>query len=78
MRAWWPVGSQPAVDGASSTDEIVGWGPDNGYVYQKAFVEFFAEREEMEKLELKVKGKGNGVVDFLAANALVSTLAYNA
>jgi methylenetetrahydrofolate reductase (NADPH) len=33
------INSQPAVDGAKSTDPINGWGPRNGYVYQKAYLE---------------------------------------
>ncbi|KAH9919945.1 methylenetetrahydrofolate reduct [Amylocystis lapponica] len=35
------INSQPAVDGARSDDRIHGWGPANGYVYQKAYLEFF-------------------------------------
>ena len=33
------VNSQPAVDGAKSSDPVYGWGPRNGYVYQKAYLE---------------------------------------
>jgi methylenetetrahydrofolate reductase (NADPH) len=29
------INSQPAVDGAPSDDPTHGWGPKNGYVYQK-------------------------------------------
>lgn len=29
------INSQPAVNGASSDDKVFGWGPRNGYVYQK-------------------------------------------
>lgn len=29
------INSQPAVDGARSNDRVHGWGPANGYVYQK-------------------------------------------
>src|SRR5882762_3923156 len=29
------INSQPAVNGARSDDKIFGWGPGNGYVYQK-------------------------------------------
>jgi len=35
------INSQPAVNGARSDDPAVGWGPSNGYVYQKAYLEFF-------------------------------------
>ncbi|MCJ1394132.1 hypothetical protein MMC18_007010 [Xylographa bjoerkii] len=40
-RGWWSVASQPAVDGVSSDNAIFGWGPKGGFVFQKAFVEFF-------------------------------------
>jgi len=33
------VNSQPAVDGAKSSHPVHGWGPPNGYVYQKAYLE---------------------------------------
>lgn len=29
------INSQPAVNGARSDDKVHGWGPSNGYVYQK-------------------------------------------
>lgn len=35
------INSQPAVNGVRSDDKIFGWGPSNGYVYQKAYLEFF-------------------------------------
>ncbi|KAF7356615.1 Methylenetetrahydrofolate reductase [Mycena venus] len=35
------INSQPAVNGAKSEDKVFGWGPRNGYVYQKAYLEFF-------------------------------------
>ena len=40
-RGWWSVASQPAVDGVKSSDRVFGWGPDGGFVFQKAFVEFW-------------------------------------
>lgn len=33
------INSQPAVDGVKSSDPVLGWGPNNGYVYQKAYLE---------------------------------------
>lgn len=44
------VSSQPAVNGKKSTDEVFGWGPKDGYVYQKAFLEFFISPEMFEEL----------------------------
>ena len=40
-RGWWTIASQPAVDGVPSSHPIHGWGPKGGFVFQKAFVEFF-------------------------------------
>ncbi|KAG6331406.1 hypothetical protein ID866_7684 [Astraeus odoratus] len=44
------INSQPAVDGARSDDPMFGWGPSNGYVYQKAYLEFFVNAELLEIL----------------------------
>jgi len=35
------INSQPAVNGVPSNDKVFGWGPSNGFVYQKAYLEFF-------------------------------------
>ena len=40
-KGWWSVASQPAVDGIKSSDPTFGWGPSGGFVFQKAFVEFW-------------------------------------
>jgi len=42
--------SQPRVNGALSSDPYVGWGPPNGFVYQKAYVEFFLSKERLQHL----------------------------
>ncbi|EKM50042.1 uncharacterized protein PHACADRAFT_264540 [Phanerochaete carnosa HHB-10118-sp] len=44
------INSQPAVDGVRSDDKVHGWGPSNGYVYQKAYLEFFVSPELLECL----------------------------
>lgn len=67
-RGWWTVGSQPAVDGASSADEVVGWGPRAGYVFQKGFVEFFCRQEEVVAIERRVEERGGGWVHMFAGN----------
>ncbi|KAK0061314.1 methylenetetrahydrofolate reductase-like isoform X1 [Biomphalaria pfeifferi] len=45
------INSQPRVNGASSTDPIVGWGSPNGYIYQKAYLEFFTSKESVDALK---------------------------
>lgn len=54
-----------------SADEVFGWGPANGYVFQKGFVEFFAEKGDVDKLERRIRLQGGGCVDFFAANEQV-------
>lgn len=44
------INSQPRVNAAPSSDPSVGWGGDDGYVFQKAYVEFFTSPELMKKL----------------------------
>uniref|UniRef100_A0A914EJM8 methylenetetrahydrofolate reductase (NADPH) n=1 Tax=Acrobeloides nanus TaxID=290746 RepID=A0A914EJM8_9BILA len=44
------VNSQPSVNGAPSTDPLVGWGKPGGYCYQKAYLEFFVSRELAQNL----------------------------
>ncbi|KAF8559704.1 MTHFR-domain-containing protein [Imleria badia] len=65
----WTVCSQPAIDNASSTDDAFGWGPKDGYVFQKGFVEFFAEENVVYQIEKKIEREGNGWVHFFAANS---------
>lgn len=35
------INSQPATNGVPSTDPVHGWGGPNGYIYKKAYMEFF-------------------------------------
>jgi methylenetetrahydrofolate reductase (NADPH) len=66
-RGWWTVASQPAVNGVRSSDSIFGWGPQNGFVFQKAFVELFLSSTSWDSLRSLLLG--NESVSFLAMNA---------
>ena len=44
------MGSQPRVNAARSDDADVGWGGAGGYVFQKAYVEFFVSPELFKRL----------------------------
>ncbi|CCI49003.1 unnamed protein product [Albugo candida] len=44
------INSQPRVNGASSRDSAVGWGGADGFVFQKAYVEFFCSPLWIHKL----------------------------
>lgn len=75
-KGWWTVASQPAVNGVPSTDPVFGWGPKNGFVFQKPFVEFFIPNDEWQKLQSKLFEHpqityfaGNAKSDFASNNA---------
>lgn len=38
-RGFLTINSQPAVNGTKSSHPVYGWGPKNGYVYQKGYLE---------------------------------------
>lgn len=70
-KGYWTIASQPAVDGLPSTHPIHGWGPPGGFVFQKAFVEFFVPtRTFIEALGPRLeKLHEEGEVSFYAVNA---------
>lgn len=44
-KGWFTLASQPAVNGCASSDKILGWGPPDGRLFQKAFIEFFVPKQ---------------------------------
>jgi len=48
------INSQPRVNAVPSTDPKFGWGGSGGYVYQKAYLEFFVSPENKDKLLAKM------------------------
>ncbi|CAK7235383.1 methylenetetrahydrofolate reductase 1 [Sporothrix bragantina] len=69
-KGWWTVASQPAVNGIPSTDATFGWGPPHGFVFQKAFVEFFLPSADWEVLRKRLTEPGvRENVCFYAINA---------
>jgi methylenetetrahydrofolate reductase (NADPH) len=74
-KGWWTVASQPSVNGVRSTHPVFGWGPKNGYVFQKPFVEFFLPSAEFHVLKQRLDAHeqvtyfaGNDAGDFEASN----------
>ncbi|GLT68105.1 hypothetical protein SLA2020_403640 [Shorea laevis] len=55
IKGFLTINSQPAVNGEKSSSPSVGWGGPGGYVYQKAYVEFFCSREKLDALVDKCK-----------------------
>ncbi|KAI2608407.1 MTHFR-domain-containing protein [Hypoxylon fragiforme] len=69
-KGWWTVASQPAVNGLRSSDPVFGWGPQHGFVFQKAFVEFFIPSAEWKVLLEKLQSSEvQDTVCFYATNA---------
>ncbi|KAM0073823.1 methylenetetrahydrofolate reductase 1 [Fusarium odoratissimum] len=69
-KGWWTVASQPAVNGLRSSDGTFGWGPPNGFVFQKSFVEFFIPANEWDTLKAKLASPElQDSVCFYASNA---------
>ena len=50
LNGYFTINSQPSVNGVKSDDTVHGWGPRNGYVYQRAYVECFVENRKVEAL----------------------------
>lgn len=44
------LNSQPSLSAARSNDPVHGWGPKNGFVYQKQYLEFLVHKEKLPKL----------------------------
>ncbi|KAG6014224.1 hypothetical protein E4U43_006809 [Claviceps pusilla] len=51
------INSQPAVDGAKSSHPVHGWGPSNGYVYQKAYLELLVPASIFTEMVKRIESK---------------------
>ncbi|GIJ88780.1 hypothetical protein Asppvi_007707 [Aspergillus pseudoviridinutans] len=49
------VNSQPAVNGVRSSHPVFGWGPKNGFVYQKAYLELFIPPYLLDELIARIE-----------------------
>jgi len=62
------INSQPNVNGVPSNDPVVGWGPSDGYIYQKFYLEFFIKEEHLNKLIDIINKQGGKSIAYQAAN----------
>ncbi|KAG9291129.1 hypothetical protein G9A89_013001 [Geosiphon pyriformis] len=60
------INSQPAVNGVRSDNKMFGWGPKNGYVYQKAYIEVFVPPSKLDILVAKIERDPN--ITYYAVN----------
>lgn len=56
----------------SSSDPTYGFGPKDGYVFQKAFVEFFVDEKDKDELAQRIEEEGEGFISYFAGNREVS------
>ncbi|ROT38642.1 methylenetetrahydrofolate reductase [Sodiomyces alkalinus F11] len=49
------INSQPAVSGVKSSDPVHGWGPPNGYVYQKSYLELLVHPDLYPELIARIE-----------------------
>jgi len=60
------INSQPRVNASLSSDPYVGWGPAGGFVYQKAYLEFFCSKDVLDKI---IAGMGKtSTCSYMAVN----------
>jgi methylenetetrahydrofolate reductase (NADPH) len=59
------INSQPRVNASLSTDPYVGWGPSGGFIYQKAYCEFFCTKDLLDKI---IAGMGKSTYSYMAVN----------
>ncbi|OOQ85972.1 Methylenetetrahydrofolate reductase 1 [Penicillium brasilianum] len=53
-RGFLTINSQPAVNGVKSSHPIYGWGPKNGFVYQKAYLELLVPPSLIDELVARI------------------------
>ncbi|KAG4126125.1 hypothetical protein ERO13_D10G138300v2 [Gossypium hirsutum] len=66
LKGFLTINSQPAVNGERSDSLSVGWGGPGGYVYQKAYLEFFCSKEKLDALVNKCKPLSS--ITYIAVN----------
>ncbi|KAJ5599278.1 hypothetical protein N7450_000345, partial [Penicillium hetheringtonii] len=54
-RGFLTINSQPAVNGVKSSHPVYGWGPKNGFVYQKAYLELLVPSDLIDQLIAKIE-----------------------
>lgn len=58
-RSLLTINSQPPVNGVKSSHPVYGWGPANGFVYQKAYLEVFVSPEVVAELITRIERDEN-------------------
>ncbi|GAQ06621.1 methylenetetrahydrofolate reductase 1 [Aspergillus lentulus] len=67
------VNSQPAVNGVRSSHPVYGWGPKNGFVYQKAYLELFVPPYLLDELIARIEKNPDMTYHAVAKNRELRT-----
>ena len=70
------INSQPSVNGCKSDHPTFGWGGPGGYVYQKAYIEFFVHSDKVQLLMNQIIDKYPSI-SLYAVNNLGTTMKTN-
>lgn len=62
-KGFFTLNSQPSLNAIKSNDKVYGWGPKNGYVYQKQYLEFFVHKDIIPALLHQIDNYNRGQGD---------------
>lgn len=65
---FWSINSQPRICGLPSTNPTFGWGTAGGYVYQKAYVEFFCSAAKLQIFMQVIHADKYGAMSYIASD----------
>lgn len=63
------VNSQPKANGVPSSDPVLGWGPNLGYVYQKQYIEFLLPKRKLKQFLELMEAKNSSTFTFLISDS---------
>ncbi|CCE83153.1 Piso0_003725 [Millerozyma farinosa CBS 7064] len=66
-KGFFTLNSQPSLNAVPSSNPVYGWGPKNGYVYQKQYLEFFVHKDIISSLIDKMNAYNGAQGDRSAA-----------
>jgi methylenetetrahydrofolate reductase (NADPH) len=73
QRGFLTINSQPAIDGVPSSDPVYGWGPKNGYVYQKAYLELLISPDVIDEVIRRIESHPDLTYHSITKNGDVRT-----
>ena len=72
------INSQPKINGVASSDPVYGWGPSNGYVYQKQYLELLLPQALVQKLVEKIdsvnKLAGYDILNYIITDSTTTAI----